>query len=120
MGFYISICQVFQLCEKTGKAYYFGPNSEKIYAIPDTIIPEEYRRFIYEKNEVYTAYMRKDKYEDSACRIYDNFPTWEEAKRRYLDADDEYHGWSKADHDLFYEAIGWFARNPNQYVVYWG
>lgn len=119
MGFYIHIYSMVNLCPETGKPFYYGPNFEKIYDIPNIIIPEQYRRFLYERNSIYHAYMSGDSYYDSVDMVVDTFPTWEQVKNLYPDAEEEYE-WTEKDHTLFHNAIEWFASQPIGYIIHWG
>lgn len=119
MGFYIHIYIMTQLCPETGKPFYYGPNFEKIYDIPEIVVPEQYRRFLSEKNSIYHAYMSDNNYYDSVDMVHDTFPTWQQVKNLYPDAEEEYE-WTEQDHNLFNEAIKWFASQPIGYIIHWG
>lgn len=119
MGFYIHIRRMVDLCPETGTPFYYGPNLEKIYNIPEIAVPDQYRRFLYEKNSVYHAYMSDNCYYDSVDMVQDMFPTWEQVKNLYPDAEERY-GWTEQDHNLFRDAIEWFAAQPIGYIIHWG
>lgn len=124
MGFYITIRMTLMMCDVTGKPYFYGKNSEniseKIYGYPVLDVPEKYRRFLNEKNSIYRAYMvNEDQYQNFTDELLDRFPTWEDVKEDYPDAEDEYN-WTEVDHNLLKDALEWFSHTDISFMVSWG
>lgn len=119
MGFCVHIFRNLNLCPETGKPFYYGRKLEKIYDVKDVLIPVEYWRFLYEKNPIYQAYVRDGHYYDTADRVYYEFPSWEDVKEMFPDAEEEY-DWTQGDHELFGDALRWFSIQQEMYTISWG
>lgn len=89
--------------------------------IVDITIPEEYRRFLHEKSPWRDAYMQADCWIDTAESLYDVFPRWKDVEADLDDILDEC-GWSEQDHNLFGEALKWFASQSSigiHFMISW-
>lgn len=109
MGFYCIIHSLSCIDKKTGKLY-----------VTDLTVPEEYRRFLDEKGPWFRAYMRDDRWMDDMCDVLQEFPTWEYVKEQFPRETSSEYGWTKKDHDLFYEAVKWFGTQKQSFIVIWG
>ena len=106
------------MCPVKGTPYYYGKNNDRIYDIPTVVVPEEYRRFLHDKHDIYRNYMREDQYFDSAVDVLNEFPTWEHLKSEFPFLEEDFN-WTEEDHDLFHEAMRWFASQSPGYTITW-
>ena len=120
MGFSISISLSVFLCETTGKLFYYGAKSEKIYELPNIVVPNYCRRFVYETNNIYEMYRldEQQEYVDINSLLV-RFPSWKEVKNKYPTAEADF-GWTEGDHWAFRTALQWFQSAQMPYMVYWG
>lgn len=121
MGFYVHIYMSFPICSQTGKPFYYGSNFTKIYDLSTVdIVPKEFQRFTYEQgNKHLQLYMRDNHYTDSAEAVVDAFPSWDDVESCLSDEAKLY--WTKEDHNLFHQAMKWFASSTkSSYTIHWG
>jgi hypothetical protein len=115
MGFYITIYQLTPLCRVTGTPFYYN-NFEVKYGTLTVTVPEEYRRFLYEKNSAYRQYMVDDQQCSFVDDICEQFPSWEDVLNQLPENID----WDENDHNLFYEAVKWFSSQPEKFIATFG
>ncbi len=109
MGFY---CQIFvstEISQDSGKPVNFV-----------ITVPEEYRRFLYEKGRWFQAYMREGIWIDSLEHVLEEFPSWEDVQEQFPVETNDKNGWSENDHNLFREAVTWFSKQKQMFIVMWG
>jgi hypothetical protein len=103
MGFDLFIYLKCMMCPQKGKPYYYGPNLEKIYELPDFTIPEALRPYLQGRGHQFHAYLQGLNIDDQTEVDLDTFlecyPSWEdvEAHNSY----EETMGWEKEDHEQF-------------------
>jgi len=102
MGFDLYISCRINVCNETGKPFFYTDQYIKNYSIPTILVPEEYRRFLKQRGHHLGLYTSKvtDEYSTSVENFLDKFPEWSEILE---DADyEEYEDiWKEEDHDLF-------------------
>lgn len=118
MGFYVSFSKSFPVCKETGKPFYYGKNFTKIYDLSTVEeVPIKFRRFLDEQgNKHFPLYMRDDHYIDLAEHVLDSFPSWPNVEECLPEEAKPW--WKEEDHNLFKEAMRWFALHS--FVVHWG
>ena len=120
MGFDLYISSRLNVCNETGKLFFYTDQYIKNYSIPAILVPEEYRRFLKQRGHHLGLYTSKvtDEYSTSVENFLDKFPEWSEISE---DADyEEYEDiWKEEDHDLFKNALDWLARQPIGFIVSW-
>ena len=120
MGFDLYISCRINVCNETGKLFFYTDQYIKNYSIPAILVPEEYRRFLKQRGHHLGLYTSKvtDEYSTSVENFLDKFPEWSEISE---DADyEEYEDiWKEEDHDLFKNALDWLARQPIGFIVSW-
>ena len=120
MGFDLYISCRINVCNETGKLFFYTDQYIKNYSIPAILVPEEYRRFLKQRGHHLGLYTSKvtDEYSTSVENFLDKFPEWSEISE---DADyEEYEDiWNEEDHDLFKNALDWLARQPIGFIVSW-
>jgi hypothetical protein len=120
MGFDLYISCRINVCNETGKLFFYTDQYIKNYSIPPILVPEEYRRFLKQRGHHLGLYTSKvtDEYSTSVENFLDKFPEWSEISE---DADyEEYEDiWKEEDHDLFKNALDWLARQEIGFIVSW-
>jgi hypothetical protein len=120
MGFDLYISCRINVCNETGKLFFYTDQYIKNYSIPEILVPEEYRRFLKQRGHHLGLYTSKvtDEYSTSVENFLDKFPEWSEISE---DADyEEYEDiWKEEDHDLFKNALDWLARQEIGFIVSW-
>jgi hypothetical protein len=120
MGFDLYISCRINVCNETGKLFFYTDQYIKNYSIPEILVPEEYRRFLKQRGHHLGLYTSKvtDEYSTSVENFLDKFPEWSEIVE---DADyEEYEDiWKEEDHDLFKNALDWLARQQIGFIVSW-
>ncbi len=120
MGFDLYISCRINVCNETGKLFFYTDQYIKNYSIPAILVPEEYRRFLKQRGHHLGLYTSKvtDEYSTSVENFLDKFPEWSEISE---DADyEEYEDiWKEEDHDLFKNALDWLARQEIGFIVSW-
>jgi hypothetical protein len=120
MGFDLYISCRINVCNETGKLFFYTDQYIKNYSIPTILVPEEYRRFLKQRGHHLGLYTSKvtDEYSTSVENFLDKFPEWSEILE---DADyEEYEDiWKEEDHDLFKNALDWLARQQIGFIVSW-
>lgn len=120
MGFDLYISCRINVCNETGKLFFYTDQYIKNYSIPEILVPEEYRRFLKQRGHHLGLYTSKvtDEYSTSVENFLDKFPEWSEILE---DADyEEYEDiWKEEDHDLFKNALDWLARQQIGFIVSW-
>lgn len=120
MGFDLYISYRINVCNETGKPFFYTDQYIKNYSIPEILVPEEHRRFLKQRGHHLGLYTSKvtDEYSTSVENFLDKFPEWSEIIE---DADYEEYGdiWKEEDHDLFKNALDWLARQPIEFIVSW-
>lgn len=123
MGFDFSIQLILKICSKTGQPFFYSNKFEKIYELPKLEVPEEFRPFVQDRGRLYHVYTDDfnidNKLEASPEELLDVFPDWEDVK-----GSDYYEGytendWSEKTHNLFREALEWFAKQPYSFQASW-
>jgi len=120
MGFDLYISCRINVCNETGKLFFYTDQYIKNYTIPDIIVPQEYRRFLKQRGHHLGLYTSKvtDEYSTSVENFIDKFPEWSEIFEDALY--EEYEDiWKEEDHDLFRDALIWLARQPIGFIVSW-
>jgi len=118
MGFYMYITCPLEICNETGRHYYYA-GLQKVYTMPPDV-PEPYRSYVKMKGKIYRIYAQLVSDDMSICveDFAGNFPEWSEV----VDCHD-YEGcsesWSLEKHDDFRSALKWFATQDTSYMVSW-
>lgn len=115
------IYQCLHLSSETGKPVYYNKDGKPMTGVPDIVIPEEYRRFVWDTNYVYSAYMREEEeYFDDVGSVLETFPSWEQVLEQFPDSEEEYE-WTENDHNLLHKALNWFTtQSAGNYKISWG
>jgi hypothetical protein len=120
MGFDLYISCRINVCNETGKLFFYTDQYIKNYSIPTILVPEEYRRFLKQRGHHLGLYTSKvtDEYSTSVENFLDKFPEWSEILE---DADyEEYEDiWKEEDHDLFKNALDWLTTQEIGFIVSW-
>lgn len=120
MGFDIYITCTFRICEKTGRLFYYGLQSEKVYDVIPAIVPQEHREFVKMRGHIFGIYTRfvTDETSTSVENFVDKYPEWSD-----IEEDGEYEEyasfWNEDMHDRFYAALKWFAGQTICYMISW-
>lgn len=120
MGFDLYISCRINVCNETGKFFFYTDQYIKNYDIPAIVVPQQYRRFLKQRGRHLSLYTSKvtDEYSTSVENFLDKFPEWSEILE-----DSEYEEyediWNEEDHDLFKDALGWLARQAIGFIVSW-
>lgn len=120
MGFDIFIQCPLNLCQETGKPFYFGKNG-KVYDI-SIVVPEQFRKFLHLKGSIFQAYI-DDFCEDCPSildidRFKENFPPWSKVQE-YVEEKEAQHIWTMDDHLSFYDALEWFSKQEAPFDITW-
>jgi len=117
MGFDMSISCALSVCQESGRPYFLGINSVKVFdlmKIPE--VPQEFRRFLNLHGSIFYEYTRsfgKDETTVDAAVFFERFPPWEEVEC------EEGETWTSLNHNKFYSAMEWFAHADVNYIVSW-
>ena len=122
MGFDLYIHMTLLMDETTGKPYYYGKNSEKIYELPTFEIPEELRKYLYGRGHYFHVHTdkfnRKDIFEVNVSTFLEKYPSW----RRFVESDyydEDYMDWTREDHKNFKKLLEFLADQPVGFTVSW-
>lgn len=121
MGFDLFIYLKLMMCPETGKPFYFGPNLEKVYTLPECTIPEDLRPYLQGRGHFFFAYIENlDTYASSETDVetfLEYYPSWEEVKQHSSFEEDI--SWGKKDHIKFKELLEFLAKQAGSYSVSW-
>ena len=121
MGFDLNIIINTRIDEKTGLPFVWVNSNEiktKAYNPEEYQIPEEYRKWIYQRGHHFHAYIKN--FDDSTTQCEADiflhyYPKWEDAKYDILN-DDE---WTEEDHDGFKKCLKWLVSKPGVFGLCW-
>ena len=119
MGFHIYIYCQLDICEKTGKHFYYK-SYEKIFDMPP-IVPEAHRKFIIMKSDIFRIYtsLVTDETSTTVSNFRTNYPSWSDILND-SDFKEEYFDYWAADmHVQFYLALKWFSEQGICYMISW-
>jgi hypothetical protein len=121
MGFDIYISCSLNICKETGKLYYYGgARFEKIYNIPQLVVPEEHREFVRMRGHLFGIYTRlvTDETSTSVANFLDKYPEWSDITES-SDFEEYAEGWNEDMHERFYAALIWFSLQDMNYMICW-
>jgi hypothetical protein len=107
------------LDKKTGVPYVYYNGKIKFAQFSDFIIPEKYRKYLHQRNNVFHYYIEQFSnkiFMMSVEEFLDNYPIWENIKNYILN--NENYCWSEKDHYEFKEFLSW-ANEKYYYIISW-
>jgi hypothetical protein len=110
MGFDLLIHVQYNLCPETGKPYYYAKKTfEKVYDLPEIIIPEDLRPYLVGRGKIFHAYIQEfkisDLFETDAQSFLHYYPLWNEVLKSDW-YDETWEGiWDEKDHNAFRELL---------------
>ena len=126
MGFDLTIDLKMSMCPETGKPFYYKYNEEKksiekVYELPDLVVPEEKRPYLIKKGHHFHAYTdyfnEKDIFDVDVDTFLDSFPSWDDViESSYYKEED---GWTYKDHKQFKKLLKWCAKQEPYFYVSW-
>ena len=126
MGFDINVMMMLYMCPETGKPYYLKWNKEtrnyeKLYELPDIIVPEKMCEYLVGRGHhfhAYTEVFNEDgRYDVSVDEFMDYFPSWEEVLENPSYNDEC--GWCEEDHKGFKRLLEWCCKQDVSFRVSW-
>jgi len=118
MGFYISINCTLDICNDTGRHFYYD-GFQQVYTMPP-IVPKEYRGFVKMSGDIFRIYTRliTDETSTSVENFADKYPEWSDILES-CDFDENSSSWNEVMHDMFYDALKWFSEKKISYIISW-
>ena len=119
MGFDLFVYLKLMMCPETGKPYYFGPKLEKIYGVPEFVIPKNLRDYLQGRGHHFFAYLRfldySERTEVDLAEFLENYPEWEEVLN-----DESYEDyWSEEDHVNFKNLLNYLKNLGYPFTLSW-
>lgn len=127
MGFDINITMELYMCPASGKPYYLKwnkeqKNYEKIYDIPQLIVPAKMCEYLEGRGHIFHAYTEKfnseERYNVSVDEFLEEYPTWADVVDNDLYRDEGYY-WSEEDHEGFKRLLEWCLEQDVPFRVVW-
>lgn len=119
MGFDLYIHLNLLICPKTGKPYYFDHNLEKIYDLPDFIIPKHLRPYLQGRGPQFHVYLQnlntEGQTEVDLEEFLENYPEWKEVFN-----DEAYDNtWTQEDHNTFADLLEYLHTLSYPFRISW-
>ncbi len=118
MGFHLYITCTLEICESTGKHFYYG-GLQKVYGAPPDI-PEVHRKYVKMSGGLIGLYMAlvTDEVSTSVENFVDKFPNWSNIVS-ITNFEDFSSTWNEEMHNNFYASLKWFAEQNVCYMISW-
>lgn len=119
MGFDLYIHLNLLMCPQKGKPYYFGPNLEKVYDLPDFTIPQHLHPYLQGRGPQFLAYLQNlntdEQREVDLEEFLENYPEWKDVAN-----DEDYDtAWTQEDHNTFADLLEYLHRLSYPFRISW-
>ena len=122
MGFDINIQMVLQMCNQTGKPYYYNKKFERVYTMPSMTVPKELVPYFTERGPVlyaYTELFNKDeRYSVDVEEFLEHYPSWDTIQEHssYEGCED---WWTEDYHKNFKKLLEWCMAQDVTFRISW-
>lgn len=122
MGFDINIYMSLNMCPKTGKPFIYGKNFERIYELPEIVVPEKMCEYLEGRGHLFHAYTEtfneENRYDVGVDEFLEEYPDWVSVQE-HLSYEEAKDYWSFEDHEGFKRLLEWCAEQKVGFRVSW-
>lgn len=127
MGFDINITLVLQMCEETGKPFYYKHSKKEgfvqVFEMPNIDVPKSLRKYLRGRGHLFHAYTDifndQEIFETHVERFLEEFPSWEQVMSYEAYRDDIPEFWNEDDHNNFKKLLEWCSVQDCSFRISW-